>query len=349
MSSRKRTGLFAVAAIFIGLLSSCTEGPSASGTKTDWLKACQLSEQCVVGAQCLAGICSSPCSTSDECIAGACSTAEESLLVDDEVMNSHICVPVEQVPFSTPVSLAGLAIAGATSIDDPSFTRDRLELYLGVDGLSEGAQIWRSSRSSSTEPWGAPALVPELNPPGGNSSMPGVSSDGLTIYFTYDPLVSFRQLYFATRSTREAVWSSPEPVPFTNGPEGGDSPSGTGDGLLLVWAREDGNYRSLFHAQRASLSEPFEPLGSIPELTSLEARKYEPWLSDDGLNLFFRMHDDIYQSSRTARDQPFKEPLRLDELSSGSYDGDPWLSPDLRHVMFASEQEGMMTVFEASR
>lgn len=179
--------------------------------------------------------------------------------------------------------------------------------------------------------------------------MPGVSSDGLTIYFTYDPIVSFRQLYFATRSTREAEWSSPEPVPFTNGPEGGDSPSGTGDGLLLVWAREDGNYRSLFHARRASLSEPFEPLGSIPELTSLEARKYEPWLSDDGLNLFFRMHDDLYQSSRTARDQPFKEPQRLDELSSGSYDGDPWLSPDLRHVMFASEQEGMMTVFEASR
>ncbi len=333
-----------------GLLIACSSGaPSASGTRTEWLLLCHATEECLVGTECLCGICTAECSSDDDCLKGACSPEKKPPICSADAMVGRICLPIEQIAFSAPTSTAGLEIAGATSIDDPSFTEDRLELYLGVDGLPEGAQIWRSSRPSATEPWGAPVLVPELNPPGGNSSMPGVSSDGLTIYFTYDPIISFRQLYVATRSSRDTEWSSPEPIPFTNGPEGGDSPSGTRDGLLLVWAREDGDYRSLFYAQRASLSEPFESLGSIPELTSLDARKYEPWLSDDGLNLFFRMHEDIYQSSRRARDQPFTEPQRLDELSSSSYDGDPWLSPDLRHVMFASEQEGMMTVFEASR
>lgn len=343
----------AALAVLALLVPGCQAGPAASGTKTEWFRICESSEECPDDSDCLCGVCTAECASDSDCPVGLCSIEEGTPESCTEEELQKVCVASSEIPFST-LAPVELSVPGATGIDDPSITEDRLELYFAVNGHPDAtdlARIWSSTRSSITAPWEEPALVPELNDLTGADSMPGVTADGLSLYFVRDPAVGVRRLYFSTRPTRDAAWAPPEPVAFNNDNGAGDSPSATSDGLLLSWSRRDQttSLSAIFLAQRATTDDPWELLGALNGLSEEGIPRYEPWLADDGLTLFYRCNKDLCSTWRTHRDESFGTETLVEELNTGAWESDPWLSQDTRFIMFSSDQDDVWSIYEATR
>jgi hypothetical protein len=59
---------------------------------------------------------------------------------------------------------------------------------------------------------------------------------------------------------------------------------------------------------------------------------------------------DLFRTSRAGVDSDFvSEPVRIDELSTDSWEGDPWLSEDGNHIYFMSDRNGRSRIYEARR
>jgi Tol biopolymer transport system component len=59
---------------------------------------------------------------------------------------------------------------------------------------------------------------------------------------------------------------------------------------------------------------------------------------------------DLYVAPRARRGEPFGAPRPIAELNApGALDQDPWISPDGRHLFFASDRSGQMAIYEARR
>lgn len=103
MLSLSRTLGAAGVFIVISAAGEGCSGPQSSGTKTNWLEACDSSAQCGDEGSCICGLCTVPCDERDECGGGECgstlATAAqcESFLSTDE----RICLPSAQVDQQT--------------------------------------------------------------------------------------------------------------------------------------------------------------------------------------------------------------------------------------------------------
>ena len=59
---------------------------------------------------------------------------------------------------------------------------------------------------------------------------------------------------------------------------------------------------------------------------------------------------EIFRTRRAAKGQPFEAPVAVDELNESVFDDqDPWLSPDGRTIMFASNRTGDSELYTATR
>ncbi len=63
-----------IAALLLGA-ASCSNKPEASGTNTNWLRACASAEECGPSSSCSCGLCTRACSTDAECAPGVCGSA----------------------------------------------------------------------------------------------------------------------------------------------------------------------------------------------------------------------------------------------------------------------------------
>jgi hypothetical protein len=85
----------------------------------------------------------------------------------------------------------------------------------------------------------------------------------------------------------------------------------------------------------------------------------DAFLSEDGLSLYFNMtpgagetEGDLYVARRATPGEGFGAPEPLDELNTPGDERDPWLSPDGRHLFYASSwdgesADGTLNIFEA--
>jgi Tol biopolymer transport system component len=102
--------------------------------------------------------------------------------------------------FATPALVAGVNLPGTSQEDYPALTPDELVIYLASDRTgSAGADIWRASRPSTTEPFSAPVNVAALNTAG--LETPGwVSADDCMLYFARSTAAGTNyDLFVATR------------------------------------------------------------------------------------------------------------------------------------------------------
>jgi hypothetical protein len=58
---------------------------------------------------------------------------------------------------------------------------------------------------------------------------------------------------------------------------------------------------------------------------------------------------DIYLVTREQPSGPFGAPVLVGVVNSGQSDVNPWVSPDLHTIFFASVRTGDMEIFEATR
>jgi Tol biopolymer transport system component len=270
-------------------------------------------------------------------------------------------VPVDATPlgpFGAPVRLVELA--SISPEDDPTVTADGLEIIFNSSRPAPGygnGDLWGATRSTTSMAFDTPILITELST-GFDETAPKMTEDGLTIYFGSDRRnlgKDLRDIFIATRPDRSSAWSAPTRIVelSTNLSEAAAMPSR--DGLVMVFTTTRDGSTDLWHATRTSTTESWSDIRRIDELFDPVAEDGEPWLSPDGLVLFFASNRAggqgmaIWQTSRTARDQPFAAPVLVSELDTASVDTDPWLSSDLRTIYFASDRGGVVDIYRATR
>jgi hypothetical protein len=173
---------------------------------------------------------------------------------------------------------------------NPVISPDGLTLWLGSDRASGAGEvdIWRTTRSSRTlEDWTSLENEAALNSPADDLPRP-LAQAGLAM-----PIASRRdgptyQTYLATRPAAGAPFAAVRPLTYLwqDGIQMADAFL-TEDGLLLFFNRqEQAGQGDLFMTWRSSLEQEFRDL--VPLVTvNTAADERDPWLSADGLRLFF--------------------------------------------------------------
>lgn len=225
---------------------------------------------------------------------------------------------------------------------DATLTADLLEVFFISD--REGTRdVWHAERSSRTEPFGDPLLLDAASSDAEEAS-PAISGDGLTLWFasTRAPGLGGMDVWCIRRGARGQAWDPPENVEPLNGPADELPRPPAGGGLVLPLASDRGGAgHQAFFAQRPSVELPFGPPEPLQALFALDGDVEDPFLSEDGRLLFFTLaapsgERDLLLAWRAAPDDPFRDPIALDELNSPGDERDPFLSADQIRFFFSS-------------
>jgi len=260
-------------------------------------------------------------------------------------------------PWGTPTLIAALA-------DDvyesraPTVSPNGLELYFDTDRGDQGFDIWRSTRASTSDPWGTPSRVNELSDDVLWDTGPSLSPSGLTIWLSRNAEGEDRDLYMATRPNTSSPWSSPTAVGVLNtGSQEGGAAVSTNALLMAFESNRSGTMGRLdiFVASRASTGDPWGDAAPVLGVNST----YDdvgPCFIDDGLTLYFSAYrpgrnGEIFMAKRAAISEPFASPFAVDDVNSTSADYDPWVSPDEQYMVFASTRagDGLLDLYESKR
>ncbi len=254
----------------------------------------------------------------------------------------------------------GPAINSTGSEFSPSITADGLELYFAArrPGGPGSWDIWVATRQTIQDEWKS-----AVNPgPVINSANvdvePCISPDGLEIYFSSNRSGSHggRDLYMATRKTREDPWDTPVNLgPTVNSAHDDTNPQISSDGLSLFFSDSDWpnkSVRSGGHGQAdiwvttrdSRQAEWGEPVNLGPLVNSSQ-HDNSPSLSADALSLFFCRgsfyHADIWLSRRKTTNDPWEEPIKLGLQSRDNlWAGQPDISHDGSTIYWASDRPG---------
>lgn len=244
---------------------------------------------------------------------------------------------------------------------NPSLTEDQLSLVFNADGVGDaatsGKDIFVAERSAVTERFGPPTLLDTISSAEFDTS-PAISSDGLTLWVGRTVAESGDiDIWVSTRSSRRDPWPEPTLVAELNS-EAKDIPRPPGQfGLVMPFASQrdnEGQYQAYF-AYRSSTEAPFTHITQEP-LQALRDAGYDivdPFLSHDGLSLYFADHSelaDLFVAFRTHVDERFGAPVPLDSINTEADERDPWLSADAQTLYFVSDRAGSKNqVFRATR
>lgn len=185
--------------------------------------------------------------------------------------------------------------------------RDGLELYFVSNrGPNGDYDIYRATRATRTDPFGAPALVTELSTSTSEDD-PFLTADGLELWFNRSG-----QILRSTRVDRSSPWQAPQPVASLDA-SGSEISTMLRDDLLVVYFASDrtpsaGNF-DLYMATRPSVADPFGPAVS---LTALNTSSFDccPQLVEGGSRL-------IYMTSATGEDKLMSVALDANGLPTG--------------------------------
>jgi Tol biopolymer transport system component len=243
-----------------------------------------------------------------------------------------------------------LVMTPAASEDDPTLTTDMLELLFNRDGTT----IWRITRPTITAAWSAPALVAELSPP---YTTPELTPDGLTLYIGSNriPSLGSDDIFVATRADRSSPWSAGTHVPELSSPStDGNAAAFESHHAVVISRRIAGGNVDILLARRATTTDPWGILAPLPINSSF--LDGDAMLSADELSLYFYSNRpggqgdaDIWVATRPSPAYEFGTVTNLAEINTSAVDQDPWISPDQRTLIFASDRSGQMAIYQSTR
>ena len=264
-------------------------------------------------------------------------------------------VPLATPPhFETPTLVAALSDVDAID-EDPTFTGDLLELYF-MSTRAGTKDIWTSRRASADAPWGTPSAVAELSS-SGDDWCPGISLDGLTIWFATDRAAGRGQLWQATRAARTDPWGAPAPVAELASNSVDFAPVVDATETTLFFSSDranlagttEGTGYDLYWSSRPSIDSPWGAPQAVPGVNS-PSDEYDPFVAQGTLVIFFTSMKsgagDIYWSARQSVSEAFETPVLLSDIDSTAYDSDSSLSPDLSYMMLSSTRSGNAEIYE---
>ena len=140
--------------------------------------------------------------------------------------------------WGNPVNL-GTAVNSASDESSPSISPDGLSLYFqsGRPGGTGGIDIYVSTRTSTSEPWGPAVNLGPIVNHSGNDNFPSISDDGLRLYFSHF-FSNTVQLWVTTRTSISDAWSQPVNLGWV-----AVSPRFSADGsVMYIGSHEYGSY-----------------------------------------------------------------------------------------------------------
>ncbi|HEY5922839.1 MAG TPA: hypothetical protein VIV11_14270 [Kofleriaceae bacterium] len=257
---------------------------------------------------------------------------------------------VVDAAFATPVALAELN--SPVVDDDPSLTGDMLEIYF-ASHRSGTEQLYRATRNTVTEPWSAPAPVPELNTSDINN--PKVSLDGLTLVFASSrtPNAGNNDIWIATRPDRYSAWSPRHLDELATVEDDFEPYLVASDALELFFGRSMGSDSDIWSATRSTTADAF---GNAVPLVELDAPVYDggTWVNAPRTLLMFHStrsgaSSDIYYSTRSRGAETWSAPLSFADFNTEANESDAWMSPDGRTFVFVSNRDGDDNLYIATR
>ncbi|HEX5059818.1 MAG TPA: hypothetical protein VFV99_10690 [Kofleriaceae bacterium] len=282
---------------------------------------------------------------------------DDAQLPDDDMMviDTEIDGPATFGPWSPPMKFPELTDTG-TVLDDPTLTDDLLEIYFDTDRLGDD-DIFFAKRAKTTDPWGPPTLVANINTTSRESD-PELSPDGLTLYFSSDRGggMGGDDIYMTKRTSRTAAWMTETRVTSLNSAGSDDAPTmdGTKQRVVFFSTRTGGAGGGDLYEAKANGATWTTP-ARITELNTA-SNDYDPFLTSSGLGMFFDSdrtggmgQQDLYETYRPSLTDPFVSPVLLTELNSSGRDMDPWLTTDLRTMVFASDRSGEFEIYITAR
>lgn len=242
-----------------------------------------------------------------------------------------------QIPvFSDPVPVTEL---NSTETDTGMWVSpDGLECWFSSDRDDAATMhhIYYSTRAGLSSPWGAPVQVTEIdNAP--RQAVPFLSDDLLTMYFTsHSPgWLSDQSAWEVTRPTSASLWNTASQrwLPGVNDPDyrgytSANQVTSGGEVMLFAYRRAAPASWDLYRAVRNSPAEDFVTSEPIVELNDPNAHDLSPWITSDGLMVFFQSDRsggkgsyDIYVAVRDSVAGPFGPPVNLWNLNGPYWDG----------------------------
>jgi Tol biopolymer transport system component len=134
----------------------------------------------------------------------------------------------------------------------PHLSSDGLELWLGSHRGGTGFEdVYVARRNRTTDTFGTPTAVTELNSPGIDTGA-ALSQDSSTVYYSSERSggAGGLDLWLARRGARGARFSSPEPLVELNGRDDDFDPTLTADEQELVFVSDRSGSPRLWHAVR---------------------------------------------------------------------------------------------------
>lgn len=188
--------------------------------------------------------------------------------------------------FSTPQVMPAINTGNAEQ--RPVVTADGLTLFAhsNANGM---VRIYMATRTSPAAQFGSLALVPGIASTEIDED-PWISADGLTMYFSSTRNGSY-DIFRSTRTAASATFDTPAAVAELNTNSVEDAPVLSADGLEIFFASDratTSNARDdIWHATRASVSDPFGAPTMIAELSGNTTADFPTWLSADRCTLLF--------------------------------------------------------------
>jgi hypothetical protein len=239
--------------------------------------------------------------------------------------------------FSAPMPIAELN--SASEDDDPTLTDDELEIYFTSTRPNDiGEDIWRSQRASTSDPWGTPTNVAELNT-AASEATPELTSDGLTIFLARDGGATGTDIFVSTRAARDQPWSVPVPVTELVSNNFDWAAATSPDQLTMIFTRGAPlTDAQLLLTTRASVGNAWSTPVVVLDVTGQQEN--QAWL--DEVDIYYTINSSslqtIYRADRIGS-AGFGPPVAIPEIDLAGSESDPWLSPSTRAIYFEHEDD----------
>jgi Tol biopolymer transport system component len=186
--------------------------------------------------------------------------------------------------------------------------------------------------------------------PPNNERDPWVSSDGMQLYYAFDPNGTGNKsdVYLATRASTSAPFGQGTRLTNLNTIADEGRVSLTEDGKLLVMStnKDGGNQFNIDIATRSSTTMEFPSADNrfMDNINTPNTDHFDPFVTRDGLKLYLApvpagQKQHILVATRTDATMSFSVATQVPIINSANnVDGDPALSLDERIIVFSSDR-----------
>ena len=247
-------------------------------------------------------------------------------------------------------------------------TTDLLTVFLGTDRPAGDLKIklFKATRAHATDPWSAPALMPNLSGSVGTFfwyTDAEMTSDGKTLYYTVGAPFA-QQIYKSTRTDVTMDFPAGAPENALRPADPGDAGAIAGftiyllpDDATMYYSAGDLKNPDLYVAKLTSSG------WSTPTpLTAINSTQVEQYVAvtPDELTIYFGSSRDtgdpryhkIYKATRASTSDPFGNLAAVAELNSGTAtvdQGPSYISPDGCTIWITNTTTGKNQIYTATK